>query len=80
MLKKRTLRDGVVMHLIHVAAFWLGRSRSASSVAEREHAAANLRVITEAATALAKKEYWKEADHHGLVLREMENACNVSLS
>ena len=70
--RKRTLRDGVIMHLIYVAAFWLGRSRSASSQAAREEAESNFRVVAEAATNLAQREWSKETDHRGLILKNIE--------
>jgi hypothetical protein len=67
----RSLRDGVIMHLIQVGAFWLDRTQSAISQKDRDEAHEFLNVVVDATTGLAQQEWRKETNHRELILKQI---------
>lgn len=74
--RDRTLRDGVIMHLIDVGAFWMDRAQDASNANDRHEAHEFVHVVADAATGLAQKEWWKETNHRKLILEKIASMSN----
>jgi hypothetical protein len=72
--RERTVRDAVVMILIHVGSFWLHHSLLAKDAALKQRAKQYHRIAIGAATRLSVLEHAKELNHCELIQQMVQKS------